>query len=291
MKIINANSPSKLAEVLAFSNQELKNAGINSYRLDSLILLCHYLNLPKEQILFGNLNLNQNQLADFLCLIERRIKREPVSHITGKREFFGNEFAINSFALDPRPDSETLIEAAQSHFDKESFLEILELGVGSGCLILTLLKFFVNSRGLAIDINEEALKVAIHNSERFNLQNRCQFFLSNWFENVDKKLKFDLIISNPPYIPTHDIANLQNEVKDYEPLIALDGGKDGLECYRQIALNAEKFLKKNGMLILEIGQNQENEVTKLFKENGLNFIESKKDLAGIIRCLIFKKPA
>jgi release factor glutamine methyltransferase len=280
----------KITDILILADRELQNAKIASPRLDSRILLGYCLNLSKEQIIFGQDQiLNQHQIDNFFSLIKRRSNREPVSHIIGKREFFGKDFFINSSVLDPRADSETLIEAVINYFpDKEKRIKILELGVGSGCLILTLLKIFGNADGVGVDISKAALEVAMKNADSDNLSERCSFIWSDWFSSVDKTQKFDLIISNPPYIESAQIDSLQDEVRKYEPLIALDGGIDGLDCYRKIAKNVINFLNPDAMIILEIGQNQEDSVIDVFTSSGLKFIEYKKDLSGIIRCLVFK---
>jgi release factor glutamine methyltransferase len=281
--------PMKVTNILAVASQELQNSHIISHRLDARILLGYCLNLSAEEIIFNpDLTLTQKQVDNFFALIKRRCDREPVSHIIGKREFFGKDFLVNSKVLDPRPDSETLIEAVLSQFpNKEKTLEILELGVGSGCLILTLLKIFKNAQGIGVDISKDALDVAIQNSSADNLNERCKFIESNWFSTLNQK--FDLIISNPPYIATDQINSLQDEVKNYDPRTALDGGPDGFDCYREISKNIVNFLKPDAIIILEIGQNQENLVIEIFISVGLKFIESKKDLGGIIRCLVFKK--
>jgi len=278
----------KITNALSLGSQELQKVKINSHLLDSRILLCYCLNLTFEQVIFNpDQILTQNQIDKFFSLIKRRAKREPVSHIIGKREFFGNDFKINAFVLDPRPDSESLIEAVLKYIpDKSQKIKILELGVGSGCLILTLLKIFENANGIGIDISKKALEIAKQNSDFHDL--KCQFIESDWFSALNHTQKFDLIISNPPYIETDQINFLQDEVKNYEPRIALDGGLDGLNCYRKIAENIVNFLNPNAIVILEIGQNQENSVIEIFTSKGLKFVESRKDLGGIVRCLVFK---
>ena len=279
-----------LTSLLTFSKQELKKAGIASFSIDTILLAQKIFCLSKEQIIFSSKIVpNQNQIDQFLSLLARRMAREPMSHILEKRAFFDDDFFVTSAVLDPRPDSESLIEAIREFFtDKNYKLNILELGVGSGCLILTVLKIFPNSSGIGIDISEKALEIAKKNAKSLKLENKISFIKSNWFENIVGNYQFDLIISNPPYIPTNDINNLEDEVRIYEPILALDGGKDGLDCYLEIAKNIKNFLKPDGILVLEIGQNQEKDVEKIFEKCGLKLILSKKDLSGIIRCLMFK---
>lgn len=280
----------KLVELLNSAREQLRASNIQSYKIDSLIIIGHELSLTKEQIfLNSNLVLTSDQIVKIRNSLQRRINKEPVSHIIGKRDFFEDQFLVNHNVLDPRPDSEVLIESVLKFFpESNSNLKILEMGVGSGCLILTILKKFPNSMALAVDVNEKSLEVAKINAKNLQLEKRVTFINSDWFKRVEEK-DFDLIISNPPYIQTKEIDSLQEEVKFFEPRIALDGGEDGLDCYRIIAQDVAKFLKNRGYLFLEIGQNQEEDVRKIFSKNNLQFIDFKKDLSGIIRCLIFKK--
>ncbi len=280
-----------ISEALLLATNNLKQQGINSYRIDALLLLCHCLSCSKEQIIFNsNLNITPEQEQQFFALIERRGNKEPVSHLIGKREFFGIDFTVNNQVLDPRPDSETLVELVFDCFpNKNANINILELGVGSGCLSLTILKHFPNACGTGVDISDQALKMSQQNADLLGLTAQIKLFKSNWFSNLAPQENFDLIISNPPYIKTDDIQFLQDEVKVFEPILALDGGRNGLDCYQAIAQEVMGFLKKDGIVILEIGQYQEQDIIKIFTGVGLKFIQDKKDLAGIIRCLMFKK--
>lgn len=278
-----------IAELLKSTKIKFKENDISSYEIDALLLIAHHFNLTREEIIFsGNSPLDKTKITEFETLINRRINKEPVSKIIGKKGFYEDDFFVNQNVLDPRPDSETLIEEVLKTFtDKNVKLKILELGVGSGCLILTILKKLPNSHGIAVDINEKSLEVARINSQNLGVNQRIKFQNSNWFSNISDK-NFDLIISNPPYIKSEDINFLEADVKNFDPLIALDGGEDGLDCYRIIAQNVKNFLNENGYLFLEIGQNQEHEITEIFCQNGLKFIKSQKDLGQIIRCLIFQ---
>ncbi len=256
--------------------------------LDVTLLLCHTLKCTKEKVIFSpELNLTKQEEQDFFDLVEKRANRQPIAQILGYKEFFGENFFVNKFTLIPRPDSETLIELVLEKFcDKNKELKILEIGSGSGCLIITLLKLYKNSKALAIDISPEAYDITKKNANYHNVENRLKLLISNLFEKIENE-KFDLIISNPPYIVRSEIENLQEEVKYHEPLLALDGGVDGLDFYRQIALNARDFLEKNGTIILEIGLNQEKEVIEIFNKNNFIFNGQKADLSGIIRVLSF----
>lgn len=296
----------QINKALTIAENILKENGINSSRIDAILLLCHCTDLTKEQIIFNSTaKISTKQEELFFQLINRRSNKEPVSHLIGKREFFGIDFAVNNFVLDPRPDSETLIELVLENFPNHKKkchyeptcgqgnsenIKILELGVGSGCLILTILKYFPNAAAVAVDTSFQALEVAQKNSLLLNLNQRISFIQSNWFGKLNQNDKFNLIISNPPYIKTSDIQNLQEEVKNFEPSTALDGGADGLNCYRQISSQVNNYLAQGGILIIEIGQNQEQDIVKIFSTAGLNFIQDKKDLAGIVRCLMFQLP-
>ena len=314
-----------ISEALSLAKDSFKKHQISSYSIDSLLLLCYCLSCSKEHIIFNSshvqnptpnvlsrITLTQKQEREFLALIKRRCNREPISHLIGKREFFGNDFMVNRNVLDPRADSETLIEMVLEYFvDKNIRLNILELGIGSGCLLCIILQKLFNSQGIGVDISRDALDVAQKNARSLGLSNRIELLQSNWFSNLSTinsnpslkssiipnethKIKsicstsFDLIISNPPYIKSGDIKFLQEEIKLFEPIKALDGGKSGLDCYLAISQNIKNYLKKDAILILEIGQNQESEIIKIFTNNGLRFIKDKKDLSGIIRCLMFQ---
>jgi release factor glutamine methyltransferase len=280
-----------LFSIIHSIRQFLSDADISSAQLESFMIISYFCNLSREEIILGSreIYLDQKDIDKINIALQRRIKGEPISHIIGKREFYSLDFKVNSHVLDPRPDSEILIEEIIKlipNFDNS--IEILELGVGSGCLILTILNNISNATGIAIDINPKSIAIAKENAKNLNLEDRINFIHSDWFSNLSSQ-KFDIIISNPPYIKKNDIANLQKEVKDFEPIIALDGGDDGLDCYRKIADDISNFLKDNAFLILEIGQNMEDDIIDIFKENGLKFIKYAKDLNAIIRCLIFTK--
>lgn len=279
----------KIKQSLFLAKEKLKEAKIPSFDIDATILLSHLLFKPKEFIIFNpDFELSGNEVSRFEDLISRRQKFEPISHIIQKREFYSRDFIVTKDVLDPRPDSETLIEYVLKNF-KDKNLKILELGVGSGCLIITLLSELNGAIGKAVDISINAIKIAKQNRAKHNLENRLEIIESDLFSNIKDNEKFDLIISNPPYIKTLDIDLLQDDVKNFEPISALDGGDDGLDFYRQIAKYSGQYLLDNGSVIVEIGANQEKEIVEIFQQNSFNFVGEQKDLAGIIRILHFKK--
>jgi release factor glutamine methyltransferase len=269
----------------------LNKNSIASAILEARILMSFVTNLSKEDIIFKatEINLSQDQKEIYFDLISKRIKKIPLTHLTNNREFFGNNFYVDENVLDPRPDSETLVEMMIKKYQNSSFLNLCEIGCGSGCLIISVLKHFKDWNGLAIDISKKALEIAQKNAQNNEVFERIEFLESNLFKDFKDNQIFDIIISNPPYIPTADIENLQDEVRLYEPRIALDGGLDGLDFYRHIANQSRKFLKSNGNIFLEIGYNQHREVIDIFEKFNFKFIDSAKDLSGIIRVLEFEK--
>jgi release factor glutamine methyltransferase len=248
-----------------------------------VLLLAHALNTSKEKIIFNPSRiLTNDELASFDDLIELRFKRKSVAQIIGKKEFYGRDFLVNEHVLTPRPDSETLIESVMETFsNREKEFKILEIGIGSGCLLISLLKIYKNAVGIGIDISAEALAVASQNTIQHEVATRATLRQIDFAEF--EVGEFDLVISNPPYIETSEIEKLEPEVKDREPRIALDGGGDGLDFYRLIASKI-KF-----PTIVEIGFEQEKSVEEIFLSQGFKLLKSKKDLSGIVRVLAFAK--
>lgn len=278
----------KILELYKNSAKELEQQGILTSKLDVKILLSYLLNIDsKELIMYFNQHIEQKFINTFNHLLKRRLNREPIANIVNKKSFWSYDFFVNENVLTPRNDSEILIEAVLSNYNNmQEGLKILDLGTGSGCLILSLLKMYKNASGLAVDISEKALKVARQNAENLKINN-IKFLKNNWNDNIEDK--FDIIISNPPYIPTKEIKELEPEVNKFNPLLALDGGEDGLNCYRYLAKSLEKNLKENTKIFLEIGKNQEKDIEKIFNENGYELLKMYKDLAEINRILCFKK--
>jgi len=273
--------------ILTKSQELLKEANIVSYRLDAEILLFHVLNIDKTDFVRDpHIIIPQNKIDEFNLLINKRLEFVPVAKLIGKKEFYSLEFKVNQHVLDPRPDTETLIDAVLKYLpNQKENLAFLDMGTGSGNIAITLATLYCNTQLTAIDISVQALEIARENAKEHNVGNNILFKKSNFFENV--KGKYDLIISNPPYIETKTIDSLDKEVKLFDPMLALDGGNDGLHCYKLIADNAVNFLNKNGYIILEIGYNQKDLVIKVFENHGYILKAQIKDLGKNNRCLVF----
>ena len=255
--------------------KQLSAAGIHSPRLEARLLLEK---APDEKALKQ--------------MLQERLKHKPLDKILGQKEFYKYVFKVNTDVLSPRPDTETLVEAAIEIIKNQNIQNVLELGVGSGCILLSVLAEFAHLKGVGIDISKPALRVAAENVASLKLEERCQLLEADWTtDSFCSKLpeKFDLVISNPPYIPTAEISLLDSEVRCYDPQIALDGGKDGLMCYRQISSLAPKIINDGGFLILEAGIHQADDIVQIVQMQGLALIAIKKDLSGIKRCIIFQK--
>ena len=272
------------SDLLGFGNRELRNAGIKTANLDARVLLSEALEL-KEKYFFSDFKISKNKYNLYQNYIKQRLEGKPVSKIIYKRAFWKSDYYINENVLDPRPDSETIIETVKKFSLKEKFENVLDLGTGSGCLITSIIAEFPLSFGVGVDISFNAIKVASRNSKNLNLDNRIQFIVSDWFNSI--KGKFDLIVCNPPYIESSKISLLPNEVKLYDPHGAIDGGIDGLNSYRTIASEISQFINPNGKIIFEIGFSQEHQVINIMKQYGFINLLKVKDLSNIVRCLVF----
>ncbi len=243
-----------------------------------------------EFITLQNKKISSKQSNSILHNFIERTKGKPISKIFGLKEFFSNEFIVNKNVLDPRPETELLVELTIKNLFKikDKKISLLELGVGSGCLIISILLSLKKNKvsALGVDISNKALDIAGKNIKKFNLEKKLKLKKSDWFSEVHEK--FDVIISNPPYIKTSDIKDLDKDVKFYDPLIALNGGFNGLRCFERIATDAKFHLKQNGIILLEIGFGQINSVKKIFEEMGYKIFLKEKDLQGITRVVGFK---
>ena len=274
----------KIGVAVSEAVEKFVSKGIDNSKIDARILMASVLKVsPHETSFLFNNFLTDEQIDLFSKAVERRLARIPVSHILGYRDFFDHRFIVTSDVLDPRPETEHLVEEAL----KKNFQNVLDLGTGSGCIILSLLAKKVGLRGLGVDVSKTAINIAKKNAVQMNLQRRVEFKVSDWFSNI-KPRKFDLIVSNPPYIHPENIKFLAPELK-HEPLLALTDNKDGLDSYRNIARVAPSFLQSRGHLILEIGFDQEFEVTKILNLNEFQDIKVTRDLNGrqrVITCCI-----
>ena len=274
-----------IQKILSTATSELEKNKIETPRLDAEILLAFVLNCQRLKLYTDNeKNLSVDEVEKFQSLIAEREKKIPVAYLTGNKEFFGLNFFVNENVLIPRPDTEILVQLAIENLGGEKIFA--DIGTGSGAIAISVCKFLKNAFGFAVDISAAALEVAKFNAEKFGVDDRINFLRGNLFEPLAGK-KFDAIISNPPYIPTAEIKNLQAEVQT-EPELALDGGEDGLNFYRQIISTAPEFLNRGGFLAFEIGSTQSEAVKKIFAENNFSDIEIFQDLAGLDRVIAAK---
>lgn len=256
------------------------------------ILLTSILNCPRSALYNGVLSLSYEQLKMLEYSLSLRARGFPLQYILGETEFFGLTFKVDEKVFIPRPETEILVESIiekvkGSYSRYELKVKIIDIGTGSGCIAISLAKYFLSAKITALDFSQNALEVAKHNSKLNNVYDEIEFIESNLFEELEPT-SYDLIVSNPPYICSADIANLQEEIK-YEPRLALDGGRDGLDFYRRIIKNAPKFLKKGGFLFLEIGFGQRDDIVKIAsREKKLDILETVKDYSNIERVLVFK---
>ena len=270
-------------ELLTASQAKLRDCGISDPVRDARLLLADCLELTTQNLnLLGDSSISEIKISKFWRMINERCKRKPVSKILGYRSFWGRDFEINENVLDPRGDTETLIELILDC----NFENMLELGTGSGAIAITVLAERPEVTCVATDISQYALNTARTNSKRHGVQNRLKLLYSNWFDKISGS--FDIIVSNPPYISSEEYAQLSAEVLKYDPKISLTLGGDGLEAYREILSQALEKLSKNGHIFLEIGYTQANAVGHLFKEAGFQQIKVHKDLGSRDRVISAK---
>mgnify|MGYP003950767767 CR=1 FL=1 len=271
-------------DLINLGAKELRQKKIASSRLDSEILLSKILNKSREEILI-NLEdeICQKQLFRYKELIIRRSKSEPVAYILEEKEFWSKKFFVSPFTLIPRPETELMVEKLIKIF-KEKKLSILDMGTGSGCILISLLSELKYSTGIGIDISKKALMIAKKNSIKHSVQNKIKFL--NKSLNGKFNQKFDLIVSNPPYIRSNEIKNLKDDIKKYEPIIALDGGNDGLDLIKKVIYKAQYILKFKGTLALEIGNEQLNKVSEILTKKNFKIEQTIKDYKDNVRCII-----
>ena len=275
------------AAIVEASN-ELKKNNIKSYSLDSEILLSKVIGKDRKYII---LNLDKDLKKDlylyFKKLVKERLKGKPIAYLVGKKNFWKYEFNINDKVLIPRPDTEVIIEQVLKIFKNKSNLNFLDIGVGSGCILLSILKEKKGFNGTGIDLNNECVELSKINAQKLGVRNRARLIKSN-VDNFSYG-KYDLIISNPPYIKKLDLKNLKKDVVNFEPRLALDGGLEGLSCFRKIIKKSSELIKNHGKLILEIACDQKRDVAKILRDNGFYINKILKDLANNDRCIISTK--
>ncbi|MCH8112566.1 MAG: peptide chain release factor N(5)-glutamine methyltransferase [Proteobacteria bacterium] len=277
--------PLSVAQALDEGTHTLAAAGVEGPRRDAMALLAAA-GLPREKQIGRPVGpVERDALAAYRGMVARRVRREPVSRILGRREFWSLPFAVTPDTLDPRPDSETLVEGALNLWpDRTAPLSILDLGTGTGCLLLALLSELPRATGVGADISPAALRVAQANAQALGLSHRAGFAASDWGDGL--KGPFNLILANPPYIADGDMGRLEPEVALYEPRGALAGGSDGLEAYRRLAPRLGTLLAPGGHALLEVGAGQAAEVAGLLGEEGLKIRRILRDFGGIERCII-----
>ncbi len=278
-----------LKQLRRAAESRLREAGVDTPELDARLLVEHALSLTRNDLFTkADTPIPDEDAARLRALIERRASHEPVGRILGHREFWTLDLALNADTLEPRPDTETLVEAVLKAVpDRAAPLRLLDLGTGTGCILLALLAELPNALGLGVDLSPNAVAAAAANAERNGLGGRARFQTGNWAEGLSER--FDVVVSNPPYIPSADIATLAPEVREHDPLRALDGGADGLDAYRVIAAQLPGLLVPGGVAGLEVGQGQAGDVARLLDATGLMPVGIFKDLGGIERCVLGRK--
>ena len=268
--------------------QELKNNQIRSALLDSELLLSKVIKKDREFLLLNlDKELSQNEQDSFKKLILKRAKGKPLAYLTGIKSFWKHDFKVSEKVLIPRPDTEIIIEQVLKIYKNRDYINFLEVGVGSGCIALSILKEKKSFFATGVDLSQDCIEICGYNAKKLGIRNRIKLFKSD----VDNLIfrKYDLIISNPPYIKKFDLNKLNREVIDYEPKMALDGGLEGLSVIRKVIKKSSKLIKTHGKLILEIGHDQKELVKKMLKENDFYVNRTLKDLAKNDRCIISTK--
>jgi release factor glutamine methyltransferase len=277
-------------EAIAFAEQELKRSNNLNSRLDSEILVSHLINIPRESI-YSKLkeNLPSNKTEELQKLVSRRVKKEPIAYILNNKEFWSTNFYVDRSVLIPRPETEVLIDLILSQIsNKNNYLNILDIGTGSGCILISLLKELFKAKGIGVDKSTKAIAIAKKNSISQQVDNRASFKNVN-LEDIKFDKKFDLIVSNPPYLPDVSLKNLNLDIKLYEPKIALQGGVQGVDFLCKIINLASKILKINGLLALEIGDNQFHILAKYLRKNRFKILDKYILINKQVRCLLATK--
>ena len=277
-----------IENILGKASKQLNSLNIKNANLDCEVLLSNTINKDREYLILNlKQNLDKKYIDFFYNLIERRKKGEPVAYLINKKEFWKETFYVNKDVLIPRPDTEHLIEEVIKYTDEDSKLHILDIGTGSGCILLSILGERKKFNGTGIDISKKSINISRYNAKKLKLNNRTKFYVSD----VDNFLigKYDIVISNPPYIENLSLKYLDRDVINFEPKLALDGGKDGFSEIIKVINKSATLIKKNGMFILEIGYNQKNKAIQMLKNKGFYIKKVLKDYSKNDRCIISTK--
>ena len=273
-----------ILELLNSGSKILKGNEIKTHQLDSELVLSSLLKKQRENLLINlNEEVPRNTIDEFKNLMIRRANREPLAYILKNKEFWSTDFFVNKNTLIPRPETELLCESIVKIF-KNKDLSLLDMGTGTGCIILSILSEIKGARGIGVDISKKAIEVSKKNSNKLGLNKRVKFFNKS-LENI-YGYKFDVIVSNPPYIKTSDIKNLSDDVKRFEPKIALDGGKEGLDVIKKVIYKSGTIIKKLGILALEIGFGQYHKVSQILKDNNFKEELLVRDYKSNVRCIL-----
>ena len=276
-----------LENIIKEGSRILEKNNINSHKLDAEIIISNLMKIKKESLVTENkIDISKKIFKKYSDAIKRRSKNAPIAYIIGKKEFWSRDFVVNQSTLIPRPETELMLYKLVNFFKNKS-INILDIGTGSGCILLSILKELNLARGTGIDISVKAIQTAKLNSEKFNLNQRAKFNICN----IDKfcKDKYDLIISNPPYIPLKDMKNLSKDIKNYEPLVAFNGGFDCLDLIKKVIYKSTYLLKNNGLLAIEIGNGQYLKVLSILKKFMFREIGKEYDYKRNVRCIIGTK--
>jgi len=274
----------EVLELINNGSKKLRDKNINSYKIDSEILLSEALNQTREKILINlDKKIDTKKIGNFYRFIQRRSSREPIAYILKKKEFWSRSFLVDYNTLIPRPETELLVEKIVKIF-KTKNIYVLDIGTGTGCILLSILTELKNSKGVGIDISSKTIRVANANLKKHKLTNRAKFYKRSLDEIYHNK--FDLIVSNPPYIMKKDLKNLNEDIKKFEPKLALDGGNDGLDVIKKVIYKSKNILKIKGMLALEIGNEQFRKVSKILERNKFKTRYLVKDYRENIRCIL-----
>jgi len=273
-----------IKETIKNASEKLKKNSIESHLLDAEIMLSDIMSIKKEFLLLNEeKHVSQKVINKYNKAIERRSANEPVAYILGKKEFWSIDFSVNNNVLIPRPETELLVDEVVRQY-KDKKINILDIGTGSGCILISILKELNFSRGVGIDISAKAIQLAQKNAAKFKLLNRSSFRV-NKIDNFNTG-KYDLIVSNPPYIPERNLKQLSKEITHFEPLEALNGGNDGLDLIKKVIYKSKRLLKKNGTLAIEVGNHQYREVSNLLRLNDFRELKKVHDYKNNVRCII-----